>query len=358
MGVLRRMFTAILALALLLTLAGCQCKHEWVEADCGNPKTCAKCGETEGEPLGHDWKDATCQAPKTCTRCGLTEGETVDHSWEAAICEAPETCAVCGQTRGEALGHTWKEANYQDPETCATCGQTQGEPLEADFEKHGLKINLWENKHYNEDRSYFFNDPEKGFPYVTTCYNDKTKKTTGALFVCNYRIFPSDETHQAVDGYEWRAFDVEIEFSDENAWKYGISVGPCYENYYAIEDWDNSESDLTGTQWEYLMDVENVNGRGCYNISFHGETLPVVILLEDSGFGGWGTTYDKDGTETRSITYSASIYVCVPVGYDGVVIGFRDSGTELKDGMYIYDVADENTLFFRLEDHVLYMVME
>ncbi|WP_418596742.1 hypothetical protein [Hominenteromicrobium sp.] len=33
------------------------------------------CGMTEGEPLGHDWKAATINYPKTCVRCGKTEGE-------------------------------------------------------------------------------------------------------------------------------------------------------------------------------------------------------------------------------------------------------------------------------------------
>lgn len=48
---------AIVALALCLVLAalsGCGCKHEWKEATCTEPSTCAKCGETKGEPLGHD----------------------------------------------------------------------------------------------------------------------------------------------------------------------------------------------------------------------------------------------------------------------------------------------------------------
>lgn len=36
----------------LVLLTGC-CRHEWLEADCVNPKTCAKCGEIEGAALGH-----------------------------------------------------------------------------------------------------------------------------------------------------------------------------------------------------------------------------------------------------------------------------------------------------------------
>ncbi len=52
-------------------------EHEWVDATCTEPKTCATCGETEGEPLGHSWEDATYQKPKTCSVCGATEGEAI-----------------------------------------------------------------------------------------------------------------------------------------------------------------------------------------------------------------------------------------------------------------------------------------
>ena len=49
------------------------CSHEWIDADCENPKKCKKCGETEGEPLSHKWVEATYDAPKTCSLCGKTE---------------------------------------------------------------------------------------------------------------------------------------------------------------------------------------------------------------------------------------------------------------------------------------------
>ena len=71
----------------LLILTGCQCAHEWTEADCLTAKTCAKCGEAEGEPLGHDYTPATCTAPETCSRCALTRGEPLGHTygrWELA----------------------------------------------------------------------------------------------------------------------------------------------------------------------------------------------------------------------------------------------------------------------------------
>ncbi len=78
--------------------------------------------------MSHDWQEANCLAPKTCAKCGATEGEPLEHSWQAASCEAPETCALCSETRGEALGHTWEPADCVRPERCA-CGAEQGDAL-------------------------------------------------------------------------------------------------------------------------------------------------------------------------------------------------------------------------------------
>ena len=105
---MKRAFSAsILFLLLFCLLTGCGCKHEWAEATCDAPKTCAKCGETEGEPAGHNWIDATCASPRTCSGCALTEGESLGHSWIDATCNTPEICAACGETQGAPLGHSY-----------------------------------------------------------------------------------------------------------------------------------------------------------------------------------------------------------------------------------------------------------
>ena len=57
------------------------CNHSWKDATCSTPKTCSKCGATEGKAAGHSWKDATCSAPKTCSKCGATEGSAAGHNW-------------------------------------------------------------------------------------------------------------------------------------------------------------------------------------------------------------------------------------------------------------------------------------
>lgn len=122
----------ILVLCMAL-LTGCFCKHEtWHDATCETPKTCAECGETEGEALGHVWLAATCETPKTCEQCGLTDGEAKGHAWVDATCETPKTCTNCSLTEGDALGHAWQDATTEAPKTCSTCALTEGERIITD----------------------------------------------------------------------------------------------------------------------------------------------------------------------------------------------------------------------------------
>lgn len=65
----------ITILSLLLT--GCCLKHDWQEATCTAPRTCAKCGKTEGEPIEHTWTDATTTNPQACSVCGETVGDVL-----------------------------------------------------------------------------------------------------------------------------------------------------------------------------------------------------------------------------------------------------------------------------------------
>ena len=109
------------------------CNHEWQEATCTEPRTCTKCGESEGNALGHDWLEASCTAPKTCSRCGITEGEPLGHDWQDATCTKPEVCAICGEEQGEPLGHDWQDATCVLPQICKVCGEKTGEALGHDI---------------------------------------------------------------------------------------------------------------------------------------------------------------------------------------------------------------------------------
>ncbi len=126
---MKKLLILLLTLSVAFTLGACCLRHEWIDATCSEPKTCAKCGKTEGEALGHEWTDATCTEPKTCAKCGKTGGEALGHEWTDATCTEPKTCAKCGKTEGEALGHEWTDATCTEPKTCARCGETEGEAL-------------------------------------------------------------------------------------------------------------------------------------------------------------------------------------------------------------------------------------
>lgn len=100
---------ALVAVAVVVMIALASiCNHEWVDATCTQSRTCTKCGETEGEPLGHDWQEATCTEPKVCVHCGETEGEALGHdvdSWETTV---EPTCSETGAREG----------------ICTRCGKT------------------------------------------------------------------------------------------------------------------------------------------------------------------------------------------------------------------------------------------
>ena len=302
-----------LALALALALAGCGHTHEWVEATCTEPKTCAEDGATEGEPLGHDWKAATCTAPKTCARCGETEGEPLGHDWKEADCTTPKTCARCGETEGEPLGHTLTEANYQDPAVCTVCGETVGEPLTPDFVTYGIKTDMEVGEHY---------------AYETICYDDPSFKTVADLVLLDYNIFESDDTHEAKDGYEWRVATFQIIFSDENAQYYGYQYGYAREDYYDIRLNDDSV-------------VYDDDGNGTFTVNYHGEDME-CLYYQEILMSGW-----QDQT-TANNTFSVNYQV--PVGYDGCVFGMFDYSYSYLEGGYIFDIYDPDAfILFRFD---------
>ena len=48
---------------------------------------------------------------------GSGEEPACDHSWNAATCTAPKTCSKCGETEGTSLGHSYSDG------ICSGCGQ-------------------------------------------------------------------------------------------------------------------------------------------------------------------------------------------------------------------------------------------
>lgn len=301
---MKKIFTMLMVMCMIMTLTACGCEHEWLDATCQAPMTCKLCDATEGEVGEHAWADATCDSPKTCNICNTTEGEALTHDWIDADCDTAKTCTLCETTDGETLGHDMAEANYQQPATCKTCGYTEGEALPAGFEASGLTV-------INAEMGVEYD-------YITTCYDNKDYKTTGKLTLSNYQTFESAEGYDAVDGYEWHSVQANILFSDENAQNYGMMLDGFNSNFFQPTPWGEPNT-----------------------VNFNGVDYDKC----DTIWGEWTT--DGWNMENKTITYTVNITWRVPVGYDGYLFGFYDGGIEPVDGQYIWEFMNPETLVFR-----------
>ncbi|MCR5675937.1 MAG: hypothetical protein K6G16_09535 [Lachnospiraceae bacterium] len=322
----KRMGALLLGAVLAVTVCGCGHEHDFQPVSCDEPLTCTICHKTEGDPIGHDFAEATCTEPKTCKRCGETEGEALGHDFSEATCTEPKTCKRCGETEGEALGHQLTEANYQDPPTCERCGATVGEPMKSSFEAHGLKLT---------DAK-----PDEEIPYVTGTYDGKGLVTHGtARFSALER--PEEGTiFTKKDGYETLAVSMQVDYTDDAAWENGYMTGICLEDYYTIEFHDDTTVYTEKTPEEY----KGYEGYSTYKVNFHGKEYECEKMYKPFESTGWiGEKHALIGD-----TY----YFHVPVGYDGTVIGLYHNSNDLewKDGMYIFDIADDDAIFYRLKD--------
>ncbi len=297
----------VLLLCLLLCLSGCsRCEHQWRDATCEAPKTCSLCAATEGDLLPHTWQAADCEAPKSCTACEKTEGVALGHSWQEATCEIAKTCTVCSATEGQPKGHDLQPANFQQAAVCKTCGYTEGVPLPGAYDTYPLNV--------------LTAQIGKEYDYEAACYV-KGHTTVGKLTWENYRVFTSDETHAAAEGYVWHTVTVKIVFSDKDAKKYGFQVQSAVDDYY----WVLSE-----------------NGNGYtdpFTVSFHGMEYDQCLMA--NGYGQVSDWIDN------ACTYTAQFAWRVPVDYDGFLILFYQPGAQLDQ---LLESGDPDVLAFRFSE--------
>ena len=287
------------------------------------------------------------------------------HLWKEATCTEPRTCQTCGYTEGEPLGHDPTTADYWSPSVCLRCREELEPALTPDFELRGLQINM-----------------EQGMimGYTTVCANDATQATRGQAIVNRYSVMRSNGKIVSIPGkywslpekpgYEWRFVDLSITFDDHNAQNYGFNIKDSLENYYTIVDHSvkpdfsaamptpdpeatptpspnplqiTTESHNNATH-TYTDDVQWVEEKNWYESSFiaeyKGETY-ICTRVYDGALSGWNN---------GSNVFHYAMAVQVPAGYDGCVLCLYDArhGAAGVDWKYIYDVADQNTLFFRL----------
>ncbi len=240
------------------------------------------------------------------------------HQWTPATCSAPETCSVCGETKGETLPHTWAEANYQQPSTCSVCGAVQGEPLTPGFEAHGLVCAA---------------EYDTPYPYVTVCV-DGDAETTGSVVWSDFAVIEPDETHPALEGYEWVTLTLTMTFSDSSARDYGVQWQHLYEDYYDIEKHDGTLAEVPE-----LSDGDEVYAES-FTVNYYGRDYDQCLRVDNYLESGWS----GDNVFVRRVKTDYR----VPAGYDGMVSGVGSAARLWAEGEYIYDIADDSFIFLRV----------
>lgn len=148
------------------------------------------------------------------------------------------------------------------------------------------------------------------------------------ITILSDEIVAPNETLQAKEGYEWRKVTSQI--VSKEAWILGIRPSYCYEDYYDIVFHDNTSV------------YNEATGRNTYSVIKDG-----VVYSECERFD---IVYEWiDDQENMTTSQIREYYFCIPVGYDGTVIGFMDSYLTWEEGQYIYDVDDGSTIFYRLQ---------
>ena len=102
-----------------------ECSHVWKDATYQHAKTCTKCGATEGSPLVCT-SHVDANADNKCDNCGATvqSGDPAcTHEWTPATYEAPKTCTKCGATEGSPLVCT-EHVDENGDSLCDNCGAT------------------------------------------------------------------------------------------------------------------------------------------------------------------------------------------------------------------------------------------
>ena len=176
------------------------------------------------------------------------------------------------------------------------------------------------------------------YPFEMVCVDDNTKTTVAEVIVTDYQIFESAEGYPAKDGYEWRVATLQIRAYDYNARNYRVSASFRFEDYYNTVLHDDSSP-----AWQETSEGSNVYYT-TYTLIHEGREMEAYEEYTNSGWSKWNWAEgDKHGNIR---TYTAAYQV--PVGYDGVVVGYCDNTAEPDGDQYITQMNPSAFMLFRM----------
>jgi hypothetical protein len=184
-----------IALFYYVFVASCIVSHTWTEATCEAPKTCLKCGKTEGETLEHNVQEWETVKEPTCIETGSKVGVCL-------VCrnEVTESVAKSEHTYGEVIVTKAATCTASGTQTkkCTVCGNEVNENIPAT--DHNLvcnkviqyaSLNTQGNKEYQctscgatVNIAYDLSDTEKSNInlVMNNTLNDYPSKTIGTAF--------------------------------------------------------------------------------------------------------------------------------------------------------------------------------
>lgn len=200
-------------------------------------------------------------------------------------------------------------------------GAEEVEVPATSFEDHGLEINM---------------EVGKSYPYRTCTQEDMSMKTKGKAKVTKYEITDSLKGYETPEGYEWRSATFTLSFNGTNATSYGVLVNLLDNNYYNIEQWNDTRTDET-----YGKNADTTT----HTVTWEGKDYDeCMLVISWKGTSPWSEWVDEKGTFTVKVSFR------VPVGFDGAVMALVDASIPTYRGNLvrpIYEVANADSLFFR-----------
>ena len=189
------------------------CSHVWKAATCTTPKTCTKCGETEGEALGHSYKyNGGLKTGNThrlvCERCNASRTETHKMS--------NNKCTVCG----------YEKIIIEEPKKCSHKYIYSN----ISEEKHSVKCTKCD---YYQEENHEFNSSNRCKKCYATRKCNKDYTVPGhPIFVDKYEMTNDAETHKVTK--RCVACNITFEYTEKHSFNIdGVCVSCGYKN--AIE---------------------------------------------------------------------------------------------------------------------------
>lgn len=309
MHITKKLFSAVCLCAALIFVSGCG--HQWLEADCVNPKTCAECGAVDGTPLGHMPAGANYQQAAVCLRCGESIGSPLPAEFVRRSVAAFDASGELGDNSFDYI--------------CAGCADGEAAPSPDTFSS--ASVSLHEAVIVNTAGDILLKGSlETEDPQIIEL------QCSDLFFDNSFRQIRERQP----SGYEWRCIALEMVFSGDNFMRNGFYFASSLDDWYDPVGWSGSaekdelNSFVSVSGWECM----------CHTVNYFGEVMPVYSLVK----------YEQENYALRTVL-TEYLFVYMPAGYDGAVVSLlnaQDLINGTAPGTCVLDYADNDTLFFRL----------